>query len=457
MPSSGPQLRRQLLVWLLVPLFVLLAVDSFVSYQVALEFSRRAYDRSLLETARELSLHLRGAEGRIVLDLPPEASRILLEDPEDRIHYSVTTLSGERVLGEALPPAPQGPPGSDREVFHDAAVAGEPVRVVELALPAAGARPEAVVRVAETTRKRRSLAQEILLAVVWPQALLLAVAGLVVWVGVARGLAPLERLRRAVAARSHREWTPVGVEDVPGEVRPLLQEIDELVAKLDQALTLQERFIGDAAHQLKTPITVLKANLELALRGGEATQVRQSLEAALAGLERMSRIVTQLLSLARNEPEGSAHLVLQPTDLAAVAFESAMAWVPAALKRRIDLGFDGPSSGVSIRGEPERLRELFDNLIDNAVRYSAEGGRVTVRVEDGPPVVHVNDDGPRIPAGERQRVFERFHRLLGEVQGGSGLGLAIAREIARIHGATITLREDPDGIGNTFSVSFPAM
>jgi two-component system sensor histidine kinase TctE len=238
-------------------------------------------------------------------------------------------------------------------------------------------------------------------------------------------------------------------------VRPLLQEIDELVAKLDHALTLQERFIGDAAHQLKTPITVLKANLELALRGGDPALVRQSLEAALAGLERMSRIVFQLLSLARNEPEGTADLVLQPIDLATIAFEAASAWVPAALKRRIDLGFDGPASGVAIRGDVERLRELFDNLIDNAVRYSAEGGRVTVRVEASPPVVHVNDDGPRIPAGERQRVFERFHRLLGEVQGGSGLGLSIAREIARIHGATITLREDPDGVGNTFSVSFP--
>ena len=457
MPSSGPQLRRQLLAWLLVPLFVLLAIDSFVSYRVALEFSRRAYDRSLLETARELSLHLRGADGALTLDLPPEASRILLEDPEDRIHYSVSTPAGQLVLGEALPNAPRGGPGGSQERFHDAIVAGEPVRVVELALAATGTRPQAVVRVAETTRKRTALAREILLTVVWPQAVLLVVAGLVVWVGVARGLAPLERLRRTVASRSHREWTPVGIEEVPGEVRPLLQEIDELVARLDKALTLQERFIGEAAHQLKTPITVLKANLELASRGGDAAQVRQSLEAALAGLERMSRIVSQLLSLARNEPEGTAKLVLQPTDLAAVAFETATAWVPAALKRRIDLGFDGPSSGIPIRGDAQRLSELFDNLIDNAVRYTAEGGRVTVRVGASPPVVQVSDDGPRIPAAERQRVFERFHRLLGEVQGGSGLGLAIAREIARIHGATIALGDDDDGVGNTFSVSFPPL
>ena len=127
------------------------------------------------------------------------------------------------------------------------------------------------------------------------------------------------------------------------------------------------------------------------------------------------------------------------------------------MKRRIDLGFDGPDSGVRIRGDGERLRELFDNLIDNAVRYTAEGGRVTVRVVAAPPAVQVNDDGPRIPEGERQRVFERFHRLLGEVEGGSGLGLSIAREIARIHGATIALRDDVDGVGNTFSVSFPAL
>ena len=460
MPHRPPLLRRQLMAWLLVPLFVLLLVDSFVSYGVALEFSRRAYDRALVEIARDLSLHLKREAGAVTLDLPDEARRILLEDPDDRIYHAVLGSDGHPVSGDAVPARPgRARAGSRGEVFYEAEIGGAPVRVVEVAVPAArgGSAPAAIVRVAETLNRRNALAREILLSVVLPQALLLAVAGVVVWLGVVRGLAPLERLRRAVAARSHREWSPVAEVDVPGEVRPLLQAIDELVARLDQALTLQGRFIGDAAHQLKTPITVLKANLELALREDDPARAREALEAAHAGLERLSRVVSQLLSLARNEPEGSSAVMLQPLDLRALALEAASAWVPAALRRQIDLGFEAPEGAVGIRGDAARLREMLDNLIDNAVRYTPEGGHVTVRVDASPPAVHVDDDGPRIPAEERQRVFERFHRLLGDVQGGSGLGLAIAREIARIHGAGIALDDDQDGVGNTFSVNFPPL
>ncbi|HRE15155.1 MAG TPA: HAMP domain-containing sensor histidine kinase, partial [Usitatibacteraceae bacterium] len=177
---------------------------------------------------------------------------------------------------------------------------------------------------------------------------------------------------------------------------------------------------------------------------------------ANAGLERLSRVVSQLLSLARNEPEAGASVVLQPLDLEALALEAATRWVPEALKKRIDLGFEGAGGRVTVRGDAARLHELLDNLLDNAVRYSRDGGRVTVRVLAAPgPVVEVNDDGPSIPADERERVFRRFHRLLGSGEDGSGLGLAIAREIARLHGASIELRDDADGVGNTFSLVFP--
>ncbi len=451
-------LRRQLLAWLLVPLSVLLFVDTFVSYRVALEFARRAYDRSLVEIARDLSLHVRVAGGTVTLDLPAEARRILLEDPDDKVFHSVTDASGRSVSGEGVLPAAPVPRPNGREFFYDAAVDGLPVRVVELRMSAAqaGGRPPAIVRVGETLNRRNALAREILLSVILPQALLLAVAGIVVWVGIAHGLAPLERVRRRVAARSHREWSPVAEDDVPGEVRPLLQAIDELVARLDHALTLQSRFISDAAHQLKTPVAALKANVELAMREGDARRAAQALAAANAGLDRVSRLISQLLSLARNEPEAAASIALAPVDLGALVLEAATDWVPAALKRRIDLGFEAAAVPVTVPGDRARLRELLDNLIDNAVRYTPEGGRVTVRVDADPPSIRVDDDGPRIPPEERQRVFERFHRLLGDAHGGSGLGLAIAREIARIHGAAISLRDDDDGTGNTFKVSFPA-
>jgi two-component system sensor histidine kinase TctE len=453
-----PLLRTQLLTWLLVPLTVLLTVDTFVSYWVALKFSQRAYDRVLVEIARELSLHLRADAGALALELPEQVRRVLLSDPSDRIYFEVADAGGRAVAGEPVPPPPQGPAG---ESLYDGVMNGEPVRIVALRVgadPAAGRAAAAEVRVAETEQKRNNLAREILLSVVLPQILLILIAGCVVWLGVLRGLASLRPLQRAVAMRSHRDRSPVALDKVPGELTPLLQAINELLMRLDGAMTLQSRFISDAAHQLKTPIAVLRAQLELAMREAEPERMRQALEKSLPGLERLSRVVSQLLSLARNEPDAAAAAVLVAVDLEALALDAATAWVPEALKRGIDLGFEGAGrqGAVTIRGDVERLRELLDNLIDNAVRYSRPDGRITVRVIAGPPpAIEISDDGERIPQSERDRVFERFHRLLGNAQVGSGLGLAIAQEIARIHGAQIDLRDDADGVGNTFAVTFP--
>jgi two-component system sensor histidine kinase TctE len=198
--------------------------------------------------------------------------------------------------------------------------------------------------------------------------------------------------------------------------------------------------------------------MELTLRETDPDRIRESVSRLYSGLERLARLVSQLLSLARNEPDAVQRATLEPLDLNALALDAATSWVPEALKKRIDLGLEASEYPVMIRGEPGRLRELFDNLLDNAVRYTPEGGRVTVRVASDPvPSVAVSDDGPAIPVHERARVFERFHRLLGSSRDGSGLGLAIALEIARIHGADIALADDKDGIGNTFTVSFPAL
>ncbi len=457
--TQHPLLRTQLLTWLLVPLFVLLTADTLVSYWVALNFSQRAHDRTLIEVAREVSLHLRGANGGLTLDMPPDARRVLLIDPVDRIHFEVATVDGRRIAGEPLAPA-AGDAAKRRtpEAFYDGVFDGEEVRIVELRLmpDAASGRAGAVVRVAETKIKRNELAREILLSVVLPQVLLILIACIVVWVGVVRGLSPLQRLQRAVASRSDRDRSPVAVDNVPGEVSPLLQSINELLSRLDHVLTLQSRFVSDAAHQLKTPMAALKTQFEVALRETDPQRMRETLQGIHPRLERLSRLVSQLLSLARNEPDAVSAVTMAPLDLDALALDVATGWVPEALKKHIDLGFEGAGRPVQVLGDPVRLRELLDNLLDNAVRYSRDGGRITVRVTVTPPTVDVNDDGPSIPPEERARVFERFHRLLGSGQDGSGLGLAIAQEIAHLHRGEITLGEDTsDGIGNTFSVVLP--
>jgi len=261
-----------------------------------------------------------------------------------------------------------------------------------------------------------------------------------------------------VSDRSHLDLSPIDMHDVPGEVRPLVDEVNELMARLGRTFDFQSRFVADAAHQLKTPVSGLKAQIELALRENDPERVRHSLAQLYISADRLSRLVRQLLSLARNEPGALDAMQLQPLDLNAYALEVSMDWVPQALKRDIDLGFEGVEHPLVINADRDRLRELINNLIDNAIRYSQPSGRVTVRVsqsEGDHCRLAISDDGPSVPVEERARIFERFHRLLGTQEDGSGLGLAIVSEIATLHGARITLEEDIDGVGNTFSVFFP--
>jgi two-component system sensor histidine kinase TctE len=409
-----------------------------------------------MEIARELALHVRRAGEGIGFDLEADAERTLLLDEYDKVYYAVRGAAGSIVAGDPSLRPPQG--AESREPgFYDDVLHGDPVRVAVLrtGADAGSGAPPAVIEVAETLGKRRTLAREIFIDGLLPQLLLILIACGMVWVGVARGLSPLQHLQRAVAARSHVDLSPVSAADVPGEVNALVDAINDLMARLDDVLSLQNRFIADAAHQLRTPVAGLKAHVELALRENDPAQTRRALAHLYTSVDNLARLVSQLLSLARNEPSTVRAVPLAAVDLGSLVLEAAKQWVPEAYKRGVDLGFEG-AEHAPVNGDAVRLTELVDNLIDNAIRYSRSGGRVTVRVAAQPvPYVSVSDDGPTIPVEERERVFERFHRLLGSLSPGSGLGLAIVREIATLHGATITLDDDADGVGNTFTVSFP--
>lgn len=460
---KGPRLQRTLLAWLLGPLLALLALDTAVSAWTSLRAADLAHDRTLHEIARELALHVRAGPQGPQLALSPAAARILLVDADDRLFFRVTSASS-RVLGGdpalAVPAdmAPGAPPRSWRGQLN-----GQPVRVAAAWLPMEeGAGGVVLVQVAETLNRRNQLALEILAHAIVPQLLLIALAGAAVWVGVRRGLLPLQRVREDVSVRSHRDLQPLPLREVPTEVRPLVAEVNELMQRLGQALDLQQRFIADAAHELKTPVSALKAQIELALREDDPRRLHEALARLHEGVERLSRMVRQLLALARNEPAAAASLRRLPLDLGALALEASMDWAPVALRRRIDLGYEGDESARSVRieGDADRVRELLNNLVDNAIRYSREGGRVTVSVREdgrGGVVLAVTDDAPRIAPAERERVFERFHRILGTAADGSGLGLSIVSEIAALHAAEVALQEDPQGPGNCFSVRFPAL
>ena len=456
MRRNGPFLRRKLLGWLLGPLVLLFLVGGAAGYVIAHRLANDVYNRLLLETADELSLHVAAAaNGGFVLDLTPAARRLLLSDARDELFYRISATDGRFVAGNAALPAPAAGGGKTPD-FHQGTVAGKPVWIVavRIARPAA---PELLLQVAETIAKRGALVRNIVLSIVLPQFLLILVAGFLVRVGIAQGLSPLWRLREAVANRSHLDLSPIGEEDVPGEVRPLLRAVNALMRRLNEVLGFQTRFIADAAHQLRTPVAGLKTTIELAQRETDPAALAHSLDQARVSVERLSRLVSQLLSLARHEPGSVRDPHFDDVDLNKLIFDTTMEWVPEAYKKDIDLGFEGPQSPVLIGGDKVQLTELANNLIDNAVRYTRNAGRVTVRIVAGPPpAFSVSDDGPRIPPAERERIFERFHRLLGTPAEGTGLGLAIVREIAETHGARVDLSDDADGVGNRFTITFLA-
>ncbi len=458
MRGSEPRLQRKLLAWLLGPLLVLLLLDAIAAYWSSRRLANLAYDRALHEVAREIVLHVKAEAAGPRLEMSEGAARILLTDAEDRLFYRVEATDGRVLGGDTALPLRRKLPGAE-PLFSDEDVHGEHVRMIVARMRAdeSPGAPLVQVQVAETLNKRSRFALEMVANVVLPLLLLIVMATLVVWFGVSRGLQPLQRLRRALAGRSRLDLSPIDTHDVPGEVRPLVDEVNDLMARLGKTFDFQNRFVADAAHQLKTPVSGLKAQIELALRESDPARVRHSLAQLYISADRLSRLVRQLLSLARNEPGALATVELQPLDLNAFALEVSMVWAPHAIKRNIDLGFEGVEQPLMIGADGDRLRELINNLIDNAIRYSQSGGRVTVRTErtpEGQCRLAISDDGPRIPVQERVRIFERFHRLLGTEQDGSGLGLAIVSEIASLHGARITLEEDVDGVGNTFSVFF---
>jgi two-component system, OmpR family, sensor histidine kinase TctE len=458
MPRPEPRLQRKLLAWLLVPLLLLLLLDAAAAYWNAVRYAHLAYDRGLQEIAREIALHVQADAAGPRLQLSDAAAQSLRGDRKDRLWLRVQSEAGVVLGGDAaMPPPPIAQQGESR--FYEAQLEGEPVRVLSARLPGgAGAdAPHVLVQVAETMHEREALAWDMMASALLPQLLLVATTVAIVWFGVSRGLAPLQRLRRAVSDRSHLDLSPIALDDVPGEVRPLVEEVNALMARLARTFDFQSRFVADAAHQLKTPVSGLKAQIELALRETQPERLQHSLSQLYVSADRLSRLVRQLLSLARNEPGALQSLQLQPLDLQAFALELSMEWVPLAIERNIDLGFEGGEQPLMIDADRDRLRDLVNNLIDNAIRYTDPGGRVTVRAAPAPPDecrLAISDDGPRIPVAERARVFERFHRLLGTPADGSGLGLAIVSEIATLHGARIQLEEDTDGVGNTFTVFF---
>ncbi|WP_440223231.1 sensor histidine kinase [Dokdonella sp. MW10] len=447
-PERVPSLRGLLLRRLWLPLLLLMVASAIASYALARHYAEKVYDRWLWDSAMSLATLVHHDDaGRAHLEIAPPTLRMFEWDTIDRIHGTVESAGGTLFGSVEIPPPTRVDADEDARVFYDAVVDGERARIVQVAVARGDAAQEAVtVRVAETLRKREALAGQLLVSSIPLQLLVLVIAGALVWSGVGAGVRAANRAARRLAEHDASRLVPVDVlGDSPRELWPLAHALNDLVARLAAAQDAQQRFVANAAHQLRTPLAALQVQLERSMREPEGHARDAALAHVLDGVTRLRHVTHQILMLNRSEASAEVALEMREVDLAAIARDVLDDYTDAALARDVDLGYEGPEHARLPRGEPQLLRELVTNLVDNALRYGRRGGVVTLRVGDAPHVVVIDDDGPGIPEAEREQVFERFWRRDGAPGDGCGLGLAIAREIAARHHAGITISTAPGG------------
>ena len=476
----------EILDWMLTPLLLLWPISLALTWLVAQNIAGKPFDRALEYNVQALAKLVVVKNNQVQFNLTAPAREILRADDTDLVYYQVAGTRGEYLSGERDMPLP---PDEDRltngeVLLRQDVIQGEDVRVAytwikvdvqeapAAALPLAAAdkneaaralrlaKPRPVretrpavaellvlVQVAETLEKRKTLATEIVKGTMVPQFVTLPLAVLLVWLALVRGIKPLDQLEKRIRARKSDDMSPIDETAVPEEVAPLVSSINDLLSRLKVSMTAQKRFLADAAHQLKTPLAGLRMQADMAQRETDADELKKSLKHIGLASIRATHTVNQLLALARAEATGRS-LPKQRLDLVQIVSEVMADSVPRALEKQIDLGYDGPAAGQSssqFDGNPTLLKELVRNLLDNALNYTPEKGQVTLRVLPDPfsrvLVLLVEDSGPGIPESERELVFQPFYRALGTNVDGSGLGLAIVLEIAKQHGASISIED----------------
>ncbi len=466
-------IRKQLLVWLLIPLSTIAASSTFIAYNAAILLAREIYDKGLLNSADSVIARVRHKGGKVLVDLPPAAQSILKHNYRDTFFYQIYTMDGKRIAGDGTLPFDRGAIDFDKPHYSTRILNGKEVRVLTILFPVAShfadetpddddddnSKPETLIlEVAETRNARREIVTHIVVSVLLPQLILIICGGIAVWFGIKQGLYPLQQLSKVLSSRSPTDLSPVSESTAPIEVRPLVGAINGLLKMLNDEIERERRFVANAAHQLRTPLAGLKTYADLALKMNEDPSVNSVLAQLHTGINRMSNLIIRLLTLARAEPGVASQTARQSIDLSEIVSSVTEDLVPLSIEKKVDLGFESPPEAIFIDGDPVGLRELVTNIIENAVIYNKEGGKVTVRLSKlRSPSLSVEDNGPGIPENERELVFERFYRILRDGASGSGLGLSIVKEIANSHGAKVEVKGGSEGVGTCFTVTFPEM
>lgn len=447
----------EILDWMLAPLLLLWPMSIAITYLVAKGIANQPFDHALEDNVTMLVQQFKQGDGAQTGQTGGPAGKsardVLRGDDVDAVYYRVLDQQGRHITGDRDLPPPQDADRyrSGTVLFRNDNIHGTPVRVafsyIDTPDGAAGAGDDgrALVQVAETLEKRAQLANEIIKGVILPQFIILPIILALVWFALARGLSPLAQLQERIRARPPDDLSPIDSGQVPEEITPLVGSLNDMLSRLSLSIDMQKRFIADAAHQMKTPLAGMRMQSELALRQTDQDEIHRSLLQLAKSSEAATRLVNQLLALARAENQPQAGTAFETIELSELARAVVHDWVQASFAQQIDLGFEQAAHAVLISGNPLMLRELLSNLIDNALRYTPPGGSVTVRVRATleMAILEVEDTGPGIAQAERAHVFERFYRILGSNVDGSGLGLAIVREIAQQHGAEVDIFNNP--------------
>ncbi len=455
MKIRNSSLKSGFILRLIVPLFVFMTVEAVLSYFITWHYVDTAYDRWLLDSARSLVQEIKVKNSKIAVDLPDSALEMFKWDDADKTYFKIIAAEQGMIAGDIFVPESFDPKANwSQPIYFNDSIYGESVRVVSMLVQRKDLNDKVFVHVAETLNKRHAMMRDILLSDLGPQTVLVLLTGLYLVIGVKRGLKPLHKLADEIAQRSPRDLSPIAETYIFPEVRALTDTINDLLTRLNTAIAAQQRFIANAAHQLRTPLAGLKLQAERALREDDLTAMRPALLQIQSSADRASHLITQLLLLAKAEPVEGMHK-LQPVNLSSLAREVCIDWIPKALQQKMNLSFETENQQLFLNGDEILLKELLANLLDNAIAYGYEAGNILVQVVCQPQLaLIVEDDGIGIAEDEINKVFERFYRPANSPGDGCGLGLAIIKEIADLHHAQINLNRSNQKGGLRVEIDF---
>jgi two-component system sensor histidine kinase TctE len=447
MQVTKRSLQRQILLWTVLPLLALWLAGAAVIYQVSLHFNNENNDANLSRIANVLAQEIRTSSSTISGNTLPalkSATQLLLKTmPEGQVRLAARSEDGFIVIGQPLEPfatdqIASSPQNTLRTLQRDQ----QAYRLLTIYLPPNPAKNQGAIWVeaSKSLNDQTHSVHEHMYRMALPLIAMLLAIGVLIWFGVKNSLRPLLALKQMVETRQAQDLSPLSLDNAPEEIDALANALNQLLSSTEESINRQRRFIADAAHQLRTPLAGLKSQTELAMRENSPEGLRDRLNMVHTSATRSIHLVNQLLTLARSEPGSINGIPKVKMDLARLVRDLTSELVPRALAARIDLGCDCMVQEAWLEGNSALLRELFINLVENAIKYIPRDGSVTVRLTENATqyIVDVEDNGAGIPDADKQRVFERFFRR-EQTGNGCGLGMAIVREIVERHSGTVEL------------------